>query len=461
MTVMPAQAADADDARRDGSGTVTSAAGRRPLLTDNALVLAAGVQLVAGVVTSKLAATLLGAAGVGTFALVQAVANIVALCALGTGEALVREWGRRTESNDPPDFDAMLRGAELASLTAMGIVAAVALTFSRPLARLIFGDGSNGGELFLLAVAAGITFGWVTLQVNSMVARRRIRRVGLALALAAGSTPVVAWLGFSRWGVDGISRVQLLAMLASLVTTGAVTIARPSAATTPTDTPPPPPVRAALAEVPALLRYGVPQVLGFLFTAAMLLIVPLVVASGQGVDAAGYYRAAATIAAGMATLFTFELNGDFSARIAAASTDDADFAATMGAHLRRLCLRGIIVVGALSVAAPIIVPVLYDRSFDPTTTILPLILVGQLLGLVAITLNIGVGARHGGGPMLANAAIGGTATVTAVALTDSLAAVGLAFVAGQAVFLAVCVASTVVRDGVKPLASVTSRELAS
>ena len=416
----------------------------RVLLNDNTLTAAAMVQLVAGVITSKLAATLLGAAGVGTYALVQAVANIVALCALGTGEALVRESGRRRSAPTPPDFGAMLRGAELAGLASLSVVAVSALVLNRPLARLLFGAGNGGRQVFLLAVAAGITFGWVTLQVNSMVAQRRVRRVSLALALGAASTPLVALIGFRAWGVAGIGRVHLIAMLASLLTTGAVVWGR-TAKVTPSSS-----LRAAVDEIPALLRYGVPHVLGTLFTASMLLIVPMVVAARQGVDGAGFYRAAATIAAGMATLFTFELNGDFSARVAEVATDRQAFITVIGAQLRRLLLRGVAVVAALSLAAPVIVPVLYDKGFEPTTQLLPLILVGQLLGLVAMTLNIGIGARHGGGAMLLNAALGGCATVTAVATVDSLPSVGFMFVAGQTVFLVACGVSVVLRDRGRP-----------
>lgn len=429
---------------------VRTATRARLLLNDNTLTAAAMVQLVAGVITSKLAATLLGAAGVGTYALVQAVANIVALCALGTGEALVRETGRRRSPSPPAawrpssDFGAMLRGAELAGLASLSTVAVAVLLFNRPLARLLFGSGDAGRELLLLAVAAGITFGWVTLQVNSMVAQRRVRRVSLALALGAASTPVVAMIGFRAWGVAGIGRVHLLAMLASLLTTGFVVWGR-TATVTPTSS-----LRSSLAEIPGLLRYGVPHVLGTLFTASMLLIVPMVVAARQGVDAAGFYRAAATVAAGMATLFTFELNGDFSARIAEAATDRRAFTAAIVTHLRRLLVRGAVVVGALSVAAPVLVPVLYDRGFEPTTRILPLVLVGQLLGLVAMTLNIAIGARHGGGWMLLNATIGGSATVLAVALVESLFAVGFMFVVGQAVFLGVCALSILIRDAHRP-----------
>ncbi len=436
MSAAPSRPADLGDL----------AARARLVLNDNTLTAAAVVQLVAGVITSKLAATLLGAAGVGTYALVQAVANIVALCALGTGEALVRESGRRRSSPTPPDFGAMLRGAELAALASLSVVAAGALAANRPLARLLFGTGPgdgdvNGGrEMLLLAVAAGITFGWVTLQVNSMVAQRRVRRVSLALALGAASTPLVALVGFQAWGVGGIGRVHLLAMLASLVTTGAVVWGRTATAAVSST------FRAAVDEIPALLRYGVPHVLGTLFTAAMLLIVPVVVAARQGVDAAGFYRAAATIAAGMATLFTFELNGDFSARIAETAPDRRAFVAAIGTHLRRLLIRGAAVVAVLSVAAPVIVPVLYDRGFEPTTNMLPLILLGQLLGLVAMTLNIGIGARHGGGWMLLNAAVGGCATVVAVAAVDSLSRVGIAFVAGQTVFLVTCAVSIVACD---------------
>ncbi len=340
----------------------------------------------------------------------------------------------------------MLRGAELAALASLSVVAAGALAFNRPLARLLFGTGPGGGdvnggrEMLLLAVAAGITFGWVTLQVNSMVAQRRVRRVSLALALGAASTPLVALVGFQAWGVGGIGRVHLLAMLASLVTTGAVVWGRTATVAVSST------FRAAVDEIPALLRYGVPHVLGTLFTAAMLLIVPVVVAARQGVDAAGFYRAAATIAAGMATLFTFELNGDFSARIAETAPDRRAFVAAIGTHLRRLLIRGAAVVAVLSVAAPVIVPVLYDRGFEPTTNMLPLILLGQLLGLVAMTLNIGIGARHGGGWMLLNAAVGGCATVVAVAAVDSLSRVGIAFVAGQTVFLVTCAVSIVACD---------------
>lgn len=438
MSAAPSRPAPSADWR------VRAAARARLLFNDNTLTAAAMIQLVAGIITSKLAATLLGAAGVGTYALVQALANIVALCALGTGEALVRESGRRRTATTPPDFGAMLRGAELAALVPLAVVTVGAFVFNRQLARVVFGDGDGGRELFLLAVAAGIMFGWVTLQVNSMVAQRRVRRVSLALALGAASTPVVALVGFQAWGVAGIGRVHLIAMAASLLTTGIVVWGRP-AAFAPTSS-----LRAAAAEAPALLRFGVPHVLGTLFTASMLLIVPMVVAARQGVDAAGFYRAAATVAAGMATLFTFELNGDFSARIAEAATERRAFVAVIGTQLRRLLLRGVAVVAALSVAAPVIVPVLYDRGFEATTRILPLILVGQLLGLVAMTLNIAIGARYGGGSMLLNAAIGGCATVAAVAMVDSLLAVGSMFVAGQSVFLAACGLSIVARDRGRP-----------
>ena len=415
----------------------------RLLLNDNLLTAAAVIQLGAGVVTSKLAATMLGATGVGIYALVQGVANIVALCALGSGEALVREWGRRrSRGSDQPidrspeeakaEFGAMLRGAELAALAALAVVAIASLLFNGPLARLLFGSRDVDRELFLLAVAAGITFGWVTLQVNSLVAQREVRRVSVALALAAASTPAVALVGFQAWGVEGIGRVHLMAMLASLLTTGAVVWGRTASLTTSSS------LRAGLSEVPGLLRYGVPHVLGTLFTASMLLIVPLVVAARQGVDAAGFYRAAAAIAAGMATLFTFELNGDFSARVAEDARDWGRFTNTVTAQARRLLVRGIAVVCVLSVAAPIVVPLLYDRGFEPTTRLLPLILVGQLLGLLAMTVNIGIGARHGGGALLLNAAIGGGATVAAVAVADSLAGVGVAFVGGQLVFLGTC-----------------------
>jgi O-antigen/teichoic acid export membrane protein len=408
------------------------------------LTLAAGVQLLAGTASSKIAASVLGATGVGVHAIVQAVANIVALLALGTGEAVVRESGRRRATKGDAGLASLTRGAELASLGSLTLVSAIALVAAGPLSRVLFGGGHE--DTFLLTVAAGVTYAWVMVQVNCMVARREVGRVSVALALAAASTPVVAFAGYHWWGVDGVARVHLGAMLASLLTTSLLTqgVTRHQRRAD---------VRSAVAEIPALLRYGVPHVTGTLLTASMLLIVPVIVRAELGVDAAGYYRAAATVAAGMATLFTFVLNGDFAARIAEAAPDRDRYAPVLAAQLRSMLARGVAVVLVLSLAAPLVVRILYADGFGRTADILPAILVGQLLGIGALTINLGIGARHGSGRMLLNAAIGGAATVAAVtyACDGGLGRVALAFVLGQAVFLGACVASTVRRDGWTPL----------
>jgi O-antigen/teichoic acid export membrane protein len=409
------------------------------------LTLAAVVQLVAGTVTSKIAASLLGPTGVGIHAVVQAVANIVALLTLGTGEAVIREAGRRRAIDEGTNIGPLMRGAEIATLASLTVVSALSLVIGGPLSRLLFGTGHE--ETFLLSVAAGVTYAWVMVQVNCLVAQKDVGRVSVALALAASSTPAVAFVGYHWWGVDGVGRVHLGAMLASLLTTGLLTRRGPSASHTRAA------LRASIAEIPGLVRYGVPHVAGVLLTASMLLIVPVMVRADLGVDAAGYYRAAATVAAGMATLFTFVLNNDFAARIAEAAPDPASYSRVLAAQLRSVLVRGVVTVLALSLLAPVVVRILYADGFGPTADILPAMLVGQLLGIVALTVNLGVGARHGSGRMLVNAAIGGLATMAAVSLAagGGLQHVALAFVVGQTVFLAACLVSTITRDGWAPL----------
>jgi PST family polysaccharide transporter len=344
-----------------------------------------------------------------------------------------------------------MRGAEIATLASLTVVSVSAIVIGGPLSRLLFGAGHE--ETFLLAVAAGVTYAWVLLQVNCLVAQKDVGRVSLALALAAASTPVVAFVGYRWWGIDGVGRVHLAAMLASLLTTGMLVRRDPTRPRARAD------LHESLRAIPGLVRYGVPHVTGTLLTASMLLIVPVIVLRQLGVDAAGHYRAAATIAAGMATLFTFVLNGDFAARIAEAAPDPGVYARVLAAQLRSVLARGVLTVLALSLLAPIVVRVLYSADFGPTADILPAMLLGQLLGIIALTINLGVGARHGSGRMLVNAGIGGFATVAAVTVAGDggLSHVAVAFVVGQATFLAACVASTLTTDGPAPLRIIRRR----
>jgi O-antigen/teichoic acid export membrane protein len=268
-----------------------------------------------------------------------------------------------------------MRGAEIATHASLTLVSAVAVVTGGPLSRLLFGAGHE--ETFLLAVAAGVTYAWVMVQVNCLISQKDVGRVSLALALAAASTPVVAIAGYPRWGVDGVGRVHLGAMLASLLTTAMLAHRAPSRSGARAD------LRASVVEIPGLVRYGTPHVTSTLLTASMLLIVPVIVRAQLGVDAAGYYRAAATVAAGMATLFTFVLNGDFSARIAEAATEPAHYARVLAAQLRSVLVRGVVTVLSLSLLAPVVVRILYADDFGPTADILPAMLAGQLLGIVA------------------------------------------------------------------------------
>jgi O-antigen/teichoic acid export membrane protein len=426
-----------DAYRHDARGRVQWLRSHAASATSAPLAIAAVVQLGAGVVTSKLAAALIGAAGVGVLAVVQALGNFMAVLPLGTGQAVVREHQR-----DPVGSLQVRRlGMEVVTFCALAAFCIPALVFAHPISRVLFGDGEP--RTFVLAIGGGAAFTWMSIQVSTLIAARSVRRLAIALVISAISTPVVAAVGYAVWGRDGIGPVAFVSLGLSLLSTTCVmrwTLGRRSRRELP--------FRDALLAIPQLLRFGVPHMLGTAVATLTLLVLPVLARRDLGIDSAGFLRASITIAVGMATIFGFVLGGDFAARIAAASRDRTAFGDALATQLHVLVRGAGLTCVALALSGPVLVPLLYSGDFEPAITILPAVLCAQLLYLVGTTVLYAVAARDGSMITGAAASLAGICTIVLCAATArvDLERMALGYVGGQALLVVLAVAALSRRD---------------
>ena len=353
--------------------------------------------VIAGIVSAKIAAVLLGPSGVGLVGLAQAVAAVAAaVIELGLATSIVRAVGRRQDHVDD-QLQALYRLAR-ATIVATGVVVVLlAAAVSASLVELLLGADRSAYEIVL--VVAGAAFIALTaLENGAMIAGQRIRSIALTAVLISFVSPSINAVFFLVWDTDGVA--PGLFASAGVVFAIASTVRRRAFAPTRVV------ARPGVSEIRPLLADGIPTMATALFGAATLLVLPVVIDDVLGRAEVGYYRAAMVVSLGCTVGLLAVVSQDFLPRASRVAASAQQLGELVTSQVRLMVSVFVPTVCVVSALLPIVIRLLFSQEFAPAIDLLQWLLVADLARVVGSILATALFARWGGRARLLSESVG-------------------------------------------------------
>jgi O-antigen/teichoic acid export membrane protein len=332
-----------------------------------------------GLVRTKVAALVLGPAGIGLIGLAHGLITMVAAFAsFGLGNVGTRQIA--AAGDDPAAISAARRATAIAA-AALAAVGALVLFLLREQAALwVFQDRSWAANVGWLALGVALLIGSIA-QNSMLTGLRRIgdlARVSVTSALLTTALGVAALLA---WRQDALLFYVLVSPLVTFLV-GAWFVARIPRLST---------HRPRIAELTphwrALARLGLAFTLGAAANTAGQLAVRALVQRELGPVALGHYQAVWMISTNYIVFLLAALATDYYPRLAAAIGDPEAARRTVNQQAEVvLLLSGPVLVGTVAFA-PWLVPLLFSSKFLPAVEILRWQILGDFMKIVSATLG--------------------------------------------------------------------------
>ncbi len=371
---------------------------------------AAIANVAVGLGKMKIAALLLGPAGVGLIAIYQSLVNTAAqVGGLGVASASVRQVARADADGDAATLAAARRALFLTT-GALAMAAVVAVWLLRgPIWRHILDRTARPSDLIWIALAVGLTI----VASSQQYLLNGFRRITDLARLSVGSALIGAALGIAAlfaWGDGGIG-AYVLAIPVAAVLSGAWYTARLERVGTA------PPRRAMTAQVRLMVGLGVTMMLGNLAAPLAQLIVRSLVGARLGPVPLGEYSAASMVALTYIGFILSAMGADYYPRLAALIDDRAAAAAMVNQQTEIALFLAAPLLLAMQCAAPWAIRLLYSSEFDGASDVLRLLVLADIFKIVGWPLGYLMLAAGRGRLFLATEALFAAIFVSVTALT--------------------------------------------
>ena len=390
------------------------------------------VNVAVGLLRNKVAALILGPAGIGLVGLFHNLMQTgAALAAFGIGNVGTRQLA---ETADDQQAQAVARRALATAATALAVSGSLLMFLARrPIAELVLGRADWADTVGWLAVGLALLVGTVA-QNGLLTGLRRLgdlARVSVASAIVGTVAGIAVLL---VWREQGLLAFVLVSPLATFVV-GAYFVRRlPRAG----------PIRPRLGElVPqwrTLARLGLAFTVGSLVGTAGQLAVRSLVGRQLGPESLGLFQAAWTISMNYIGFILTAMAADYYPRLTAAMREPTEAVRTVNGQAEvAVLLAGPVLVGTVALA-PWIVQLLYSPEFEPAAALLRWQIAGDLIKIASWPLGFTLLAAGRGRAFMLTEALGAAVLVgvTAILLPHAgLLAPGMAYVATYLVYLAV------------------------
>ena len=345
------------------------------------------VSIIAGLVSAKVFAVLLGANGLGYMGLLQSLVGFAGLVAgVGLGTGLVRVGANALARDNPIRVAALRKAVWLLFWALGGSTMILMIIFRVPISRWMLGSPEHAGSVVLMSLALFFTLasGVQTSILNTYHRTSSLARYGILNSiLGASISLVIVW----RWGDPGIA----LAIIAGSVMSWciATVILKKERIQTLAKVP----RCETLEAVRSLLHFGGPYTLSMLVGTGIQLILPALILHTLGTESIGYYRAAVAISVNYLGFLLIAMGMDYYPRIASVSHEPTELVHLVNQQYRLVLLLAVPIVLATLALAPILVPLVYSPQFAPTVDILEWQLLGDLFKFASWTLGTVILAR--------------------------------------------------------------------
>lgn len=346
----------------------------RQILRSTSIIGGASViNIAVGLLRIKVAAVLLGPAGVGLIGLLTNLAGTAsAVAGLGVGIVGTRQIAEASGRNDDAAMAAARRALFWGTLVLALLGAAVFWALRGVLAVRMLGDASLAGDVGWLALVVGLTVAAAsqTALLNGMRQIGDLARVSVLTALLSTVLGVGALM---LWGRGGLMAFVIAGPLSSFLL-GHVYVARL------------PKVQAPRTPLPVLVgQWRILARLGAAFMVAGLagtlgqLLVRTLVQRQLGADALGYFQAASTISMTYIGFVLTAMSTDYYPRLTAAIHDHAAVNRMVNEQTEVALLLAGPVFLAMMGLAPWVIELLYSRSFHAAADVLRWQVLGDIL----------------------------------------------------------------------------------
>ena len=331
------------------------------------------INIVVGLLRIKVAAVLLGPAGVGLIGLLTSLtATAAAVAGLGFGNVGTRQIAEAVGQNDAAVLAAVRRALFWGTLILAFIGAAIFWSLRNVLAAHVLGDVALAGDVGWLALAVALTVAAAS-QSALLNGMRKIGDMARVSVLSALLSTVVGAGALMLWGRDGLMAFVIAAPFASFLL-GHVYVARL------------PKVKAPRTPMPVLAgQWSNLAKLGAAFMVAGLagtlgqLLVRTLVQNHLGVEAVGYFQAASTISLTYIGFVLAAMGTDYYPRLTTAIHDHTAVNRMVNEQTEVALLLGGPALLAMMGLAPWVIELLYSASFQPATDVLRWQVLGDVL----------------------------------------------------------------------------------
>ena len=381
------------------------------------------IEVSLGIVRTKAVATLLGASGVGLIGLYTAITGLVGtLATMGIGSSGVRQIAEATGSGDHERIARTVITVRRAALACGAAVALLLAAFSSPVSTLTFGDANHASSVALLAASVFFT----AVGVGQTALLKGLRRIGdlarlSVLGSVAGTVVGVALLW--TWHADAIVPLLIALPICSCVFSWWFTRnvrlmdVRLS-------------WRGSTREARELLGLGMAFMASGLMATAVAYVTRMLIVRLLGLEAAGHYAAAFTLAGVHVGFVLGAMGTDFYPRLAAACHDNATMNRLVNEQSEIALLLAVPGIIATIVFAPLVVRVFYAPGFEPAVEVLQWQSLGILGRVISWPMGFIILAKGRRGPFLWTELIANVAHVCFVIVgiqVLGLAGTGVAF----------------------------------
>lgn len=332
------------------------------------------INILIGLISSKITAILLGPGGFGLMSLYQSVINLAMMVAsLGLPTALTRAMARSVSDKDATRTAEFRRAGWSITIIATLIAISGILAFRSQLNGLL--SSTQRGNGWILFIAAAILF---SMMANTQIAIINSRhRVGdlarisvLSAALSLIPTIALVWtLGTTGVAPALAAGTLVNALVSSLFYRRATRQDAPFAAGILAV-----PVKAARE----LIGFGLPFMASLAVGNGVVTLIPILVLHALGPVQVGLFRAASAIAVNYLSVILNAMAQDYFPRLSQTQGGTRELHGIVNDQLRFILLVAGPVILAMIGAVPYLVPLLYSKAFVSAADMLEWQLIGDL-----------------------------------------------------------------------------------
>lgn len=390
------------------------------------------MSIVVGLVSSRILASILHPAGYGFYGLLQSFVLVASMfVGMGVATGVVRMGASAAKENNHARMAALCGGAWLV-VGALGFpVLIIMAVFRRELSEWALGSPDHGGALAVMVFALLFT---VSLNVQNGILNAwhrvgALAKYGMVNACFNSGAPVLCVLLWKDKGVvPGVLLGSVLGWMASRYFLHSAVGKSPVT----------PSWNEKLAAAKELVSFGIPYVASYTAGQGVTLAMPMVVVHLLDAEGVGYYKAASAIAVSYLSFLVTAMTQDYYPRISGVREQPRAMVSLINEQTRLIMLLAAPVILFTLALVPIIVPILYSRSFMPTVGILEWQLIGDLFKFSSWTISYAILARCKPSTYLMTESFNGIVTLscTWIAVHQfGLEGLGIGFIASTLLYL--------------------------